>query len=266
MATFENMGREATLVRDGTKTATRIIVVGNCATESAALDAVYAKLCTDIGADPPDYDDLSWWDISAKEEAKNVWRCAASWKRYSSPSGETQFSFEIAVENTRVLVPAGNISVYKLGSAPALSLSLIGDRCDGRDAEGCEISIPTYRESETHWRGAGAIDAIKAAAKALVGKTNNDTWKGHSAGEALLLGVSGSRSGLGDWQLSFEWAVRPNQTGLTVGGVTGINKNGWDYLWPISAIQGSEIMRRVVTHVGVAPVYFQGDFDALGIG
>lgn len=264
-ATVEELGREGQVVRDGNKTARRKYRVKNCLDEASAWDAVYAFLVAQMGADPPDSGDLSWWDIDVKEDVKNQYTCLASWKRYQSPNGETQFSFEVSVESTRVLIPAGSITTYKLPSAPALALQLIGDRCDGREPEGAEISVPTYRESETHWRSAGSIASIKAAAKLLVGRVNNAPWKGHAAGESLLLGVGGTRRGLGDWELAFQWAIRPNQSGLTIGGVTGVSKNGWDYLWPISCITG-DFPRRQITHVGVAPVYFQGDFSALGIG
>jgi len=46
----------------------------------------------------------------------------------------------------------------------------------------------------------------------------------------LFLGATGSERGEGpddDWEITFRFAANPNQTGLSVGSISGISKKGW---------------------------------------
>lgn len=262
--TVEEVGRQGQMVRDGNRTMQRKYRVKNAATEADAWNAIYAKLVTDFGVDPPDTTDVSFWDINVVEDLKKQWNGTVNWKRYQHQVGESQFNFEVSVESQRIILPVSPITTYAASGQPALSLHLLGDRCDGREAEGIDLSIPVHTESTTRWVAGGDISGLKAVAKSLVGKTNNATWNGNAAGECLLTGVSGSRRGIGDWELTFRWAVRENQSGLTIGSITGISKGGWQYLWPISRLTGT-VPQRQVTHVAVATVYQSGDFSAMGI-
>jgi hypothetical protein len=67
---------------------------------------------------------------------------------------------------------------------------------------------------------------------AFSGKTDNASFKGCAAGEALFMGASGSkRVTENDWAVTFNFAASPNRTDLTVGDITGISKKGWEYMW-----------------------------------
>ncbi len=91
---------------------------------------------------------------------------------------------------------------------------------------------------------------------------------GWATGEVLLKGVSGTRRGADDSELTFRWGVRHNQTDLEVEGVTGISKQGWQYLWPRTQMvrQTNGPVASQVTHVCVATVFRSGNFADLNIG
>jgi hypothetical protein len=88
----------------------------------------------------------------------------------------------------------------------------------------------------------------------------------------LFLGASGNRSGNHSddaWALTFRFAASPNRQDLTVGAITGIAKDGWDYLWvqygnAVDADAQALIRSPVAAYV--ERVYPRGDFTALGIG
>jgi len=113
-------------------------------------------------------------------------------------------------------------------------------------------------------------NAYKAAVAALHGKVNDDTFRGYNAGEVLFTGASGTWRGDNSdfgWEISFNFAVKFNQTGVSYAGQT-ISYNGWDHLeteykWAVDTTTNRLI--QVPTGVKVIPLYPEGDFDGLEI-
>ena len=125
-------------------------------------------------------------------------------------------------------------------------------------------------------------------------------------GEVLFLGASGSQKGADEWSLTYRFAASPNRTGLTVGapvvpgtgtyasqpgtgtaasgvdtgtgpiipgtgtgpygGIAGIAKKGWEYLWIRydKAISGT-LDVEIPCQVSVEQVYLYADFGLLGL-
>jgi len=140
----------------------------------------------------------------------------------------------------------------------------------GDSVEGVDITVPVYQFSETHYLpGALVTPAYKLALFQLTGRVNHALWKGFSAGEVLFLGASGSKRGLGPWEITYRFASSPNITGLTVGTITGIDKKGWEYLWVRYADAEDSTAKALVKQpiaAYVERVYENGDFSLLGIG
>lgn len=105
----------------------------------------------------------------------------------------------------------------------------------------------------------------------LTGKVNDDNFRGLSAGECLFLGAQGdNQRGDGKFDLSFAFACSKNISGATVGGITGVTKKGWDYIWfrYTKQVDGTAnpkvpVMRATSAHV--VQVYQSADFDELGL-
>lgn len=74
--------------------------------------------------------------------------------------------------------------------------------------------------------------AVVTTISATVGKVNTDAFKGLAAGECLFLGLQSGDFVLGQKaELTYQFAVQLNATGLTVPGIAGtITKKGWEYL------------------------------------
>lgn len=195
--------------------------------------------------------------------------------RTAPETGESEFSFSIAVQPVRVFIPpqGGSITVYGPPAVPEEgypTVQLIGETGEPEEsAEGVEIFEPTYDFSERHFIAADIVDSdYIATLKSLVGKVNNAPFKGHAAGEVLAVGVEGTqRKARADWELSFSWKVRENQTDIVVGDVT-YSKQGWQYVWPMAArkvVVKRNYFERVISFICVSDVYRKADFAAFGL-
>jgi hypothetical protein len=161
-----------------------------------------------------------------------------------------------------------SLGTARYGTAPDVG-GAIGATADS--VEGTDITVPIYSFSETHAIPAADVtNAYKGFLVALTGRTNNASFRGLAAGECLFLGASGSYDqGDDQWLIDFAFAGSPNLTGLTVGDITGIAKNGWHYLWTrYEAVEDTtnDLLIRKPLGVYVEKVYRDGDFSGLGIG
>jgi len=144
---------------------------------------------------------------------------------------------------------------------------------DGKKVEGCEITVPVYKFTETHFKGATYVtDAYKVAVMLLTGKVNASAFKGFAAGEVLFLGASGARRGRHStdmWELTFHFAVSENEASFTLAGISLGAKKGWEYAWVLyeDGVDSSAMSRvRVPKAAYIEQVYKTGDFGTLGIG
>jgi hypothetical protein len=137
--------------------------------------------------------------------------------------------------------------------------------------EGVDITVPVFNFSETHIIDDADVDnAYKLALHDATGKTNAGTFKGFAVGTVLFLGASGSKRGNDSWEITFNFAASPNETALVVGDITGIAKDGWEYLWirfedEVDAGPPKTRVKRPLAAY-TEKVYDSADFATLGIG
>lgn len=141
------------------------------------------------------------------------------------------------------------------------------------NVNGVDVTMPVLNFTETHTlNGSRVTTSYKKTLAALTGTVNKSGFRGFSAGEVLFLGASGtkkSKKTSAPWEITYRFAVSPNQAGLQVGDIKVTRKCGWDYLWVRYADKVAEGGRNVVKKpvgVYVEMVYPEGDFGNLGIG
>lgn len=184
--------------------------------------------------------------------------------------GESEYDFETGGGSQKVFASLETIHSYATSGRTAPDHKrLIGVSKDGVD--GVEVTIPTYKFSETHYLSWATVNAAyKTLLFNLTGTVNQYAWKGFAAGEVLFLGASGKvRTDETDWQVNFKFAASPNQTGLSVGDITGIEKKGWEYLWiryEDSVDTDANMANKKPIAVYIERVYRWGAFATLGIG
>ncbi|MCC7350221.1 MAG: hypothetical protein IT446_06595 [Phycisphaerales bacterium] len=191
---------------------------------------------------------------------------------YQSPpeAGDSTFNFDTGGGTQHITQSLATINKYiASGTAPDFK-GAIGVTADS--VEGVDITVPVYNFSETHYIAPADVDdAYKGAIFALTGKVNNASFRGLAAGECLFLGASGTRRGTGAddlWEITYRFAGSANRMGLTIGGITGIDKKGWEYLWVryqdvVDSPSNSLVKQPLAVYV--EKVYDLGDFSTLGI-
>ena len=267
----EGVGRSGQLVAGGNASITRQYEVFNATNEADAILATNEYLELISGTSPATYGALLIDRIDVDETALDHYVTKATFKtfqRRAAPASlETQFNFEIRLEPIKVKLPVGGITVFKADGEADWEPVLINDQGDGEEPEGVDIYEPTYDESETHWIPLTSLtEAYKLTLKRSVGKVNSSTFRGNEAGEVLLIGVSGARRGATDAEVTFRWSVRENQSGISLGGVNGVTKKGWQYIWPRTRVrQGAtdQPFYKFASHVAVASVFREADLNQI---
>lgn len=252
--------------------------------QNASVDLVYTVRGTDDDlvvkntADtnsPSDYDGLEKQSIHIEPVGPELWEATV---RYGVPggsnapppeTGESSFSFDTGGGTQHITQSLQTVGGYAIPGVTAPDFQgAIGVSRDSVD--GVDITVPVYQFSETHYIDDSAVTlAYRGTLFNLTGKVNAGAFKGLNPGECLFLGASGSKRGQGDWQITYRFAASPNRTNMTIGGITGIDKKGWEYIWvryaDVEDTTALVIVKKPVA-VYVEKVYDDGDLSLLGIG
>jgi len=241
--------------------------------EDSSVDLLYAiqgteddltvKLLVEASS-PPTYAGLVRQSYHVAHLGGGVWDASVRYgKKEPKEPGDSSFSFDTGGGTQHITQSLSTVARYP-GGAPDFK-GAIGVTHDA--VEGADIVVPVYSFAETHYiPTADVTGAYKGALFSLTGRVNNAAFKGFAAGEVLFLGASGSQRGEDDWEISFRFAASPNVTGLAIGGIGGIDKKGWEYLWVRYAdVEDANILVKRPFAVYVEKVYESGDFSGLGI-
>lgn len=159
-----------------------------------------------------------------------VWVCTVTFQKQTLGENESSYQFETGGGSIHITHSKETVQAVAASGTPPNFYNGIG--WNGRELTGCDIVSPVFNFSETHaFPSAFVSGAYKLALFRGTGKTNAGSFKGFAPGEVLFLGASGSKRGDENWEITFRFAASENLTGITVGGISGINKKGWEYLW-----------------------------------
>jgi hypothetical protein len=101
-----------------------------------------------------------------------------------------------------------------------------------QEIEGTDIIIPALKLSYTVQNPIGVVNEDFARNLArMTSRVNSDTWRGFAAGELLFLGADFSQGTDTIAECTYHFAAEENLSGLIVGSITGIAKDGHDLLW-----------------------------------
>ncbi|MCE9618424.1 MAG: hypothetical protein K8R92_00760 [Planctomycetes bacterium] len=99
-------------------------------------------------------------------------------------------------------------------------------------AQGVSRVVSTYAWSDTRYYDPADVDTtFKNKLFQCTGKVNDATWNGYAAGEALFLGARGASPNGGWCPITYRFLASANLVSGSIGPFSGINKDGWDYLW-----------------------------------
>lgn len=144
-------------------------------------------------------------------------------------------SFTTAGGTQHITTSKATIANYPAGTSP-VHKQVIG--FDGENVNGCDVVVPIFDFGQTMFKTAAEVNsAYISAIINATGKTNSDAvttspFGSFAIGELLFLGADGVQPiPGGDWEINYRFSCSRNQTGLTIGDITGVAKKGWEYMW-----------------------------------
>lgn len=247
-------------------------IVFEAVNEDAALSAARTK------AAGVSVKDMELDEVEVTERVnKDTWKVKAIWKR--EDGGEDDDDDE--EESSSFAFDTGGGTMHRNQSLKTVS-KVPNEAPDFNGAievdnegnvNGVDVTMPVLNFTETHvMKGSRVSTSYKKSVAALTGTVNRSGFRGFSAGEVLFLGASGTKRGKksdSPWEITFRFAVSPNQSSLQVGKLKVSNKRGWDYLWVRYADKVAENKKNVIKEpvaAYVEQVYPEGDFGNLGLG
>lgn len=193
--------------------------------------------------------------------------------------------FQVGHDRRRILISPKTRNAYgKFGGDAPYMYGLIN--VSEKGVEGCDLGDTSgaLLFSLTHYVPYSSINNsyVKALAD-LVWHINDDTFIGFDAGCVLFLGANGGQRGLGDWEITFDFAAKQDvadacadwdsQSGFgTPGsgaGAVAIPVKAWDYMWayckkvPVT-IADKELMIYRPQYLYVEQIYPEADLSDLG--
>lgn len=186
-------------------------------------------------------------------------------QNFGQDGGGSSLQFEIGTETLHITQSKSTVSKTTATARPAADhKGAIGVSSEG--IEGCDVLVGNLTWSETHTYPLSAINqAYLASLSQVVATMNANSFRGFSRGEVLFLGATGGVSEQKpQWELTYRFAMSPNQTNIVVGDITVPSKLGWDYLWIEYLAQSDDSAKRVAQRPYAAYVERVYDFSDFG--
>ncbi len=219
---------------------------------------------------PNEYMGLFLNEIEIEPVGTDWWYGTATYSldEMGDSSGDSwSYEFDTTGGSTKITQSLTTVSGYApTGKTAPNFQGAIG--YDGQTVNGCEITIPTFKWTETHYKPVIFIDKnYRLTLANMTGTVNQNAFRDFQAGEVLFLGAVGQRRGNKDWELQYHFAASPNLSNLSVGQISGIAKEGWQYLWVMyEEIEDAYKLISVPRAAYVEQVYRYTDFLWLLIG
>jgi len=219
--------------------------------------------------------DLDTLGLSPTEN-RDLWGGIANYKPHERKqkeppaTGEADWSFSTQGATKHITNSIATSNSY--GASPPDYKQLIGAREDGVD--GVDIVVPSFNFTQKFYvLKANFTAAYMGHLYKATGKTNDDTFLpefegvavSFSAGEVLFNGANCS-SRVDDVEVVASFSALPNETGLGIGGIAAIAKEGWEHLWIHFEEKDDATAKRLVKRplaVYVEQVYGEYDFDLI---
>jgi hypothetical protein len=191
-------------------------------------------------------------------------------------AGDIRLSATLGAESITLRQSISTVGAYGSGATTSDNDNLINATDEG--VEGVSINEPVFDFSVTKVWASGSLPSLSTILS-LASEVNDasitftDSETGMSitlaAGECLFVGANFDREGGdGSVAVTYQFSARPNETGISIGSLTGIAKKGWEYLWAryqpaelgTLKVRGQEAIQAYVEKV-----YETGTLSGLGV-
>lgn len=151
--------------------------------------------------------------------------------------GEFRFTFDTTGGQAHVThSPAGRWRKYPASGADEAPDYEGAINFSNGKVEGVSVGVGALKLVLQYKHSQGVItSAYLQLLKALTYKRNAAVWFGFDPGEVLYVGSTGGDGSNAPAEITYNFEVDENLTGLQYGSITGVAKDGHDYLWCATA-------------------------------
>lgn len=227
------------------------------------------------GFSPALYTSLYRTDIQLKQIGFEIWDVTIPYGAYQKKKpedGDFSYTFDTTGGTKHITEGLSHTADYQPAGKNAIDHNgAIGVTEDG-SVEGVDVIDHSFKWVENRrllladfgWTYTDILDD-------MTGKVNDEIFRNKPAFTVVFEGATGSQSQKDPLflEVAYNFAYSRSATGLTIGGITGIDKTGWDYLWVRYETADGGLANKLTTiprQVDVDRVYFTEDFSLLGIG
>ena len=254
---------------------------------TASVGRVYKVTGSDVEADllshvrantPTTIDTFKRGEIELEQLAPSLYEATVRWASDSGGSltvrpetGSFFLSGDTTGEEVTLTQSLEHVGTWGSGGSVSTPyMGAINVNADG-EPEGVSVKTGTLNFVETGYVAASTATVAYFRNLALkTGSVNSDTFRGFAAGEVLYLGSQFQyRADKDDYELTSRFAIAPNRTSVSVGGVITVpSKQGWDYLWVSYVLEPDttgQYVKTVPNLAHVERVYPRVAFSTLGL-
>jgi hypothetical protein len=237
---------------------------------TAAVQAVVASIIGDYSLKAIDFDPIAPDQIEATARYELASGTVTDPEDPPDP-GVTppEFSLEITTNPVKI---TNSLQVMGFGVDGGATIpnhgTLLGVQPDGT-LEGIEVPQMQSNFSELwYWPTNLLTNAYRMTLEGLAGKVNfGGTFRSRPAGSVMFAGATLTTVANGVTPVRYHFTYSPPLVSFSVGGLTGINKAGWDYIeWFHQDEITSDKLQRKLIGYRIHRVLHSGSFAALGIG
>lgn len=222
----EIAGREGT-DNDGASTAELVYLVRNSSDPTVCRDGFFDSPDLDLRT----YDGLGRESISRVRMGNEEWEFTLSYSEKVPDVG----SFTVSIDTSGgqvVQTSAYDQTAYAASGQTAVDY---GNSIDVQDnkPQGVQRIIPALKISIRAKIATAYVQSPMAYSRLIAnatGTTNDTAWEGFAVGELLFIGANGEVVSE-EPMLTFDFLASQNATGVSIGDVTGIAKEGHQFIW-----------------------------------
>lgn len=252
--------------KNGTRASREYVITVGSSDEDDARDQLLAFVPTTLDGLPRLDNEC---EVEEIEDMNGTFYGTAVWGNAQGfefqPPDSFELSFDVDTETAHVTHSLETVASFPggIGTDPDFKQA-INVTPEG-EVEGADIVVPHlgYQFTLTV-DDADMSNAYVLLLSDIVGTVNDATFHGFATGELLLMRACGQRRQDGNWNLTFGYSVSRNKTGMTIGDVTGVDKEGWDFLWvryKYASDLTNAVLMKIPAYVYVEKVYERTDHN-----
>ncbi len=182
-------------------------------------------------------------EIFVDEMGPGLWYGQVQWKLLDTatqPPESFSVSFDISTQSVHITHSRKTVNRFPWAGNQKYAIDFnnaINVEEDGA-INGTDIIVPALSFELNVTKGSTFVtNAYIQSLMRIVGRVNTDTYRDFQPGTLLLNKVTGIRRPEARdengyvWDLQTGFAASENETDLQVGGITGIQKKGWEFMW-----------------------------------